>query len=134
MQTVEKCIEETQNGHFSRDPLKRIDEPILRSSLNKIHTVTELQRAEVLLNGGAGLDDGERDLWAHALTRTDVWILCGPDTASMRFGYAVEKRDRLVSLESLLKKLGHTPSGALPDHYKQRWLDDTMSKLAIGIL
>ena len=26
---------------------------------------------------------GERALWAHALARTDAWVLCGPDKASL---------------------------------------------------
>ena len=133
VQTVEKCVEETQNGHFSRDPQKRIDESALRTSLNAVHKVTNAQRAAVALLDNSSLDDGERDLWAHALSRDDVWILCGPDRASMRFGYNQGKRNNLVSLGELLSKLGHTPSGSLRAHFERRWLDDVINKLVLGI-
>ena len=48
------------------------------------------------------LDLGERSLWAHALTRSDAWVLCGPDKASLRFGVRLGFRERLVALEWLL--------------------------------
>ena len=49
------------------------------------------------------LDPGERALWAHALTRNDDWILCGPDKASLRFGVRLGFRERLVALEALAR-------------------------------
>src|SRR5215204_3865799 len=90
----------------------------LRRSLAAVHPVTDQQIAEVLLNGGASLDEGERALWAHALSRTDeTWILCGPDRASMRFGYAVGMRARLVSLGGLFDDIRYRRSTALRPHF-----------------
>jgi hypothetical protein len=51
-----------------------------------------------LTPGGTLLDESETSLWAHALTRTDDWVICGPDAASMRFGFDRRKRDHLISL------------------------------------
>ena len=55
------------------------------------------------------LDLGERCLWAHALTRADAWVLCGPDKASLRFGVRLGFRERLVALEGLLEAIGYRP-------------------------
>jgi len=113
----------------------RIDEQELRRSFKAVHPVSDEQLAEVLLKGGAALDAGERALWAHALSRTDeTWILCGPDRASMRFGYQAGMRARLVSLGGLFEEIGHRPKEALRAHFEKRWLEDVLSKLVLGIL
>ena len=134
LQTVEKCVEETQNGTVTRSLVNRIDETMLRGQLDAVHSVTDRERARVAAVGGPVIDDGERDLWAHALGRTDAWILCGPDKASMRFGVRANQRDRLVALEPLLKVIGHTPKTALREHYRQAWLDDVVTKALLGIV
>ena len=77
------------------------------------------------------LDVGERSLWAHALTRNDAWILCGPDRASLRFGIRLGFRDRLVALERLLSDAGHRPRQALRPAYTTRWLDTALSELSL---
>jgi hypothetical protein len=77
------------------------------------------------------LDTGERALWAHALTRTDAWILCGPDRASLRFGVRVGCRDRLLSLEALLEAVGHRVKGGLPRQFSTRWQDNVLSELMV---
>ncbi|MFN3635163.1 MAG: hypothetical protein ACK4UZ_05470 [Rhizobium rhizophilum] len=134
LQTVEKCVEETQNGTVTRSLTDRMDETLLRRQLDAVHSVTDHDRARVAAVGGPVIDDGERDLWAHALGRIDTWILCGPDRASMRFGVRANQRDRLVALEPLLKVIGHTPKEALREHYRQPWLDDVINKAVLGIL
>ena len=79
-------------------------------------------RHALIRGQGISLDPGELDLWAHAITRNDAWILCGPDIASLRFGLRLGVRDRLVSLEGLLEahqaetselRLGARAEGAL---------------------
>ena len=77
------------------------------------------------------LDAGERTLWAHALTRSDAWVLCGPDKASLRFGVRLGFRDRLVSLEALAGGRGPSPQGALKDAYTTAWLAKTLGELAM---
>ena len=54
----------------------------------------------------AFLDAGEQMLWTHALTRSDAWVFCGPDKASLRLGIRLGFRERLVSLERLLLDAG----------------------------
>lgn len=132
LQTVEKCIEETQTGNQDRPPERQINEQALRNSLDAVHSVSQQELAAVMLLGGAAIDKGERELWAHALTRTDVWFLCGPDRGSMRFGYDQKLRERLVSLEKMLQLVGSRAS--IHSGYGQAWLDSVMNKLVLGIL
>jgi len=108
MQTVEQCIIEAMTGKHDWKNT-RPSEGALRSNFDAIHKVTSEQLAEVLLLGGAVLDEGERELWAHALSRQDVWVLCGPDRASMRFGVERDCRDKLISMEKLIRGAGQTP-------------------------
>lgn len=134
LETVEQCFAETQTGAQNRRPEDQIDSVTLRASLSAIHAVTKLELASIELMDGPFLDAGEKALWAHAITREDAWILCGPDRASMKFGYVNKKRDRLVTLGGLLTQIGHRPHVALASHYEQGWLDDVLSKLTLGIL
>jgi hypothetical protein len=134
LETVEDCLVETQTGAQGRRPEEQIDGAALRGSLFAIHRVTVRELAQVELLNGPFLDAGEKALWAHALQRNDAWVLCGPDAASMRFGYANGARARLVSLGGLLSDIGHRPRTALASHYEQEWLDGVLSKLVLGIL
>src|SRR4051794_3554121 len=79
LETVEDCIRETQTGFQRREPELQIDERTLRRDFRQIHKASASELAEVAIRGGAGLDAGERALWANALARSDTWILCGPD-------------------------------------------------------
>ena len=79
--------------------------------------------------GGIALDRGEASLRAHALGRSDHWILCGPDKASLRCGVRLGRRDRLVSMESLLDELGHRPGTPLRQAYTQRWHERAVGEL-----
>jgi hypothetical protein len=96
--------------------------------------VTPTQRAALALRPGPVLDDGERDLWAHAVDRQDSWMLCGPDRASMRWGYENGFRDKLTSLGQLLADIGHRTNPPLKPHHDQAWLNEVMRKLTLGIL
>jgi hypothetical protein len=80
--------------------------------------------------GIAFLDDGERALWGHAVSRKDAWVLCGPDKASLRVGIRLGLRDRLVSLEQLLGDAGFRPRVSFKTAYTQKWLDYTLAELA----
>ena len=107
LETVEDCVTETQTGFQRRLPEQRIDEKELRASLAVVHSVKDRERAVGTIRAPhIALDLGEASLWAHALTRDDAWVLCGPDKASLRFGIQLGFRERLVSLESLLNNIG----------------------------
>ena len=110
VETVEECVAETQAGAQRRRPERRIDETELRGSLSAVHSVSDVERANLALRKQAiALDIGEESLWAHALSRHDPWILCGPDRASLRCGIRLGFRERLVSLERLISDAGHRP-------------------------
>lgn len=133
VQTVETCVVEAMFGRHTWNETKPT-ETELRASFDAIHNVSRPEVAAVLLKGGAVLDDGEQHLWAHALSREDTWILCGPDRASMRFGYEQKQRERLVSLGQLLQTIKFTPKSPLRAHFEQLWLDDLMKNLVLGLL
>jgi hypothetical protein len=133
VETVEKCFEETQTGFQRRRPEQQIDPVKLSNSLKKrIHEVGDALRASAMLREPlfGSLDAGEQHLWAHALGRKDGWILCGPDKASLRFGIRCGFRERLVSLEKLLKDAGLKPKD-LKTAYTTKWLEQTLSALSM---
>ena len=88
VETVEMCAIETQTGLQRRRKEQHIDYVELRASLHAVHAVSKAERAGALLKDEQMrfLDAGEQMLWAHALTRADAWVLCGPDKASLRVG------------------------------------------------
>lgn len=130
VETVEDCITETQTGFQRRSPEMQIDAAELRATLQAVHPVIDAQRAIVAVRApDIALDVGERSLWAHALTRSDAWVLCGPDKASMRFGVRLGLKDRLIALETLLSDAGHRPKEALKPAYTAKWLDKLLGEL-----
>ena len=130
--TVEDCVMETQTGYQRRRPARQIEQDALQASLAAVRKVTDAERAAAVVRDAlfAYLDPGEASLWAHALTRTDAWVLCGPDIASLRFGVRQGLRDRLVALETLLQDVGYRPA-ALRANYTSAWLARTLAELVI---
>jgi hypothetical protein len=133
VETVEMCEIETQTGLQRRRVEQQIDRKVLRATLKAIHPVSDAEKAGALLRDDQVrfLDAGEMMLWAHTLGRTDVWVLCGPDKASLRVGIRLGFRDRLVSLEGLLADVGHRPRVDLRPPYTQKWHDRTLAELAL---
>jgi hypothetical protein len=131
IETVEDCVIETQTGYQRRNPAQQIDAAKLHSSLKAIHDVTDVDKAAAVVRDQqfAFLDIGEQALWAHALTRADAWVLCGPDRASLRFGIRLGFRDRLVALERLLTDVGYK-SAKLKTAYTSNWLAKSLAELA----
>lgn len=132
LETVEECVIETQTGFQNRRPEQQIDREALLVGLKAIHTVSDADRAAALVRDGeiAMLDEGEKALWAHALARSDAWVLCGPDKASLRIGVRLGFRDRLVALERLLDDAGFRRKTPLRSAYRRDWLDRTLVELA----
>ena len=131
VETVEACVAETQTGFQRRRKEEIIDVGELRDSLAAVHSVSVRERAELALREGSiTLDEGEAALWGHALGRKDAWMLCGPDKASLRCGVRLGHRERLVSLEELLKRVGHRPSGLRPA-YTQKWHDRVVGQIRL---
>jgi hypothetical protein len=132
VETVEMCEIEAQTGAQNRNAEDRIDPKVLRDTLKAIHAVTDAERAKAILADDQVrfLDAGELMLWAHALTRTDAWVLCGPDKASLRVGLRLGLRERLVSLERLLEDAGFKPRIPFRANYTQKWLEQALAQLA----
>ena len=132
LETVEECVIETQTGYQNRRPEQQIDQETLLAGLKAVNKISDDERAAALIRDGeiAMLDEGEKALWAHALARTDAWVLCGPDKASLRIGVRLGFRDRLVALERLLDDAGFRPKTPLKGVYRQDWLNHTLVELA----
>lgn len=132
LETVEECVIETQTGYQNRRPEQQIDRQTLVAGLKVVRKVSDGERAAALVRDGeiAMLDEGEKALWAHALARSDAWVLCGPDKASLRIGVRAGLRDRLVALERLLDDAGFRPKTPLKTAYGQDWLSRTLVELA----
>lgn len=133
VETVEKCVEETQTGSQKRNPKRRIDEKALRETLSAVHTVSTKQRIWALDTDKyySNLDPGEGDLWAHLVSRSDDWAFCGPDIASLKFGIRIGYRDRLVALERKLTDVGIRPSMALGLCNTNSWHNKKIVELAL---
>jgi hypothetical protein len=133
VETVEDCVTETQTGFQRRRAELQIDAAQLVGSLKAVHLVADAERAVVAVRApDIALDVGERSLWAHALTRSDAWVLCGPDKASMRFGVRLGLKARLIALETLLADAGHRPKEALKLAYTTKWLAKVLGELFIS--
>lgn len=132
LETVEECVIETQTGFQKRRPEQQINRETLLAGLKIVHKVSDAERAAALVRDGeiAMLDEGEKALWSHALVRSDAWVLCGPDKASLRIGVRLGFRDRLVALERLLEDAGFRPKTLLRGAYRRDWLDRTLAELA----
>jgi hypothetical protein len=132
VETVEDCVIETQTGFQRRAAEQQIDNKVLRESLAAIHQVEDAHRAAAVVRESmfSFLDRGEQSLWAHALTREDGWLLCGPDKASLRFGVRLGLRERLVALEGLLQDVGHKAAGLRPA-YTSAWLAKVLGEIVI---
>lgn len=129
VESVEACILEIRTGFQRRRPEMAIDENALRNRLGGVHAVSDRELLELRSRiSDISLDAGEESLWAHALGRTDAWVLCGPDKASLRCGVRLGFRCRLVSLEELLAKTD--PHGRrLRDQYTMRWHAAALARL-----
>jgi hypothetical protein len=132
VETVEDCVIETQTGYQRRRAEQQIDQAALQKSLAAVRKVSDAEKAAAVVRDSmfSFLDPGEQSLWAHALVRTDGWLLCGPDKASLRFGIRLGFRERLVALESLLRDAGHNAAG-LRLAYTSNWLTKTLAELAM---
>ena len=107
LETVEKCCEEARGGDLHRPGYVTIDERTLREKL-RTHPVSKIELIHLTLKypKATGLDDGERHLWAHALTRKDVWLATTADKAAFFAACHLGWRDRMVSLEGLIESAG----------------------------
>lgn len=133
IETVEACIAETLTGFQRRREEQQIDQTALRKSLSGIHEPSDDERSELTdSHPKIEIDAGETSLWTHALDRTDNWLFCGPDKASLRLGCQLGFRDRLVSMERLLRDIGSKTKLALKENYTQLWHERFLTTVVLG--
>ena len=132
VETMEQCVRETQVGAQRRREEQRISKKRLLERLVAVHTVEHRELAELAVRTlGIHLDEGEEALWAHAMGRDDDWVFCGPDAASLRCGVRLGFRERLRSLEGLLKDVGHRPRTPLREHYTEQWHGSKLNEIVV---
>lgn len=131
VETVEKCEEEARTGDPLRPGYVKVDDKALRTGLRKVHRVSDKDRATLVLTDpkSFGLDDGERDLLAHALTRKDAWLIVSADKAAIYAGLRLGWRQRIISLERAAQAHGAQPK--LKGHFQERWLDGVCSEWTV---
>lgn len=127
LETVSE-VEGEAGSYFRRKP----DATELMASMARVvvHMVSDAERAALGTRSEIELDAGERDLWAHLIQREDVWLLCGPDQASVRAAVQLGLKDRIVSLEQLLEDAGLSTK-RLPFNQTRKWLDQKRSQFVV---
>jgi hypothetical protein len=136
VETVQECYDEALRGDATRPSYVRVA-PADLERLSATHLVTDIERARLALayEHADALDEGERDLFAHAHSRGDrTWVLCSPDKASVRAAVALDCADRLVSLERLAQQMGARPSPPLADHHSEARLSLWRTAALLGTL
>ncbi len=135
METVATCVAECRAGdRLSSGYLQVSDEDLNRFST--IHAVGPNAIAELLVRKKSGsLHDGERDLFAHALSLPgeEVWLVCSPDKASVAFAVSVGYGDRLISLEEAAMRAGARPNPSLRSQFTTQWLSRERTKATLGV-
>lgn len=131
--TVEKCLEEVTRPDRSGRQLVPRKSAELKAEL-QVQAVSDLERTTLRLQLGPriDLDDGERDLLAHALTLgRKAWWLCGPDKATLRALHRLNLLERMVALETMARASGHR-IGTLEEQHTEQWLKAKRTKLLLG--
>jgi hypothetical protein len=121
--SVEKCREEAHSGIGRTPGYVEVSDHHLSSGI-QIMTVADADRARLATEcaQAAGLDDGERDLWAHAYSRTDGWEAACADQAAVRIAMMFGWGDRLISLEELVTAARIRTKKPLKNHYTKKKL------------
>ena len=136
--TVRQCCEEALSGV----PGAPGRVPVTAEQLGPPLTAVEVSNGDraallVTTEAAATLDEGERDLLAHARMRfakgdKDFVIVCA-DQAAVRVAITMGLGDQVVSLEEALKNAGIKPAGDLKGHYTRRCLEEWKTKHALGM-
>ena len=121
--TGEKCRVEAQSGIRRTRGYVAVDDHHLDTGI-EIVEVTERDRVllTVACDDATALDDGERELWAHANCREGDWDAACADQAAVRVAMQLGWGDQLVSLEELAVSGGIRPKTPLKGHYTSKVL------------
>ena len=125
VETVESCTEESMRGDPSDPKYVKVGVDEL-ARISQVHPVTETERAALTLAypDADGMDEGERDLFAHIISRSvgATWVLCSPDKASIRAAVVLGLGDSVCSLADLVGEVGARPKTPLRTHFEASWL------------
>ncbi len=130
LETVEEIAAEAGTGHEYREVVDGIE---FREQVH-VHQVSNRDRLQKTIEYAdlQRMDEGERDLWVHALGRVDSWILCGPDNASVRFAVISGNAGRLISLEELFERIGFS-AAPLGVQHRKKWLREKISQYKLEL-
>jgi hypothetical protein len=132
LDTTVKCVEECARGRQSKRNYVPVDVDSLREKLSpKTVTKAQLVELEVSLAGAVDLHEGEKYLLAYALTQKDAWLLCSGDGAAVRAAVLLGMKDRLVSLEDLIKSAGLKRVNLRPQ-FTRRKLKERKTQALLG--
>ena len=131
--TVSACCAEALAGDSTAGYV-----PVTKRDLGRLsaeYTVSDEERARFYLTyeHGDGMDEGERDRFAHALGRDTMDLrICSPDRASVRAALAVGVGNKLISLDEAMGLVGCKPRIQLQSHFKTRWLAARRTQILLG--
>jgi len=114
--------------------------PVTRDALARMsamHPVSKSMRATLaVLEGAAALDPGERDLFAFISSPEigEVWWVCSPDKASIRFTKTHKLLDNMISLEHVAGRVEARPSPTLRKQFTEAWLSERRTEALLGSL
>lgn len=130
--TVTECTTELRSGDASRPGYVPVSEADLARL--EVRSVSKLGSAQLRLRypDADGMDPGERDLLAHAATRTDDFAICSSDKAAVRAAHAQGWLDRVVSLESLAGSVGARPKPPLRAQFSESRMSEWRTALRLG--
>jgi hypothetical protein len=134
LHTVETCAAECRQGDRLSSGYVVVRETDL-ARITAIHPVHDADSASVLLmDRSEALDRGELELFAHALAlpAADVWVICSPDLASVKFAVAAGVGERLISLEEAMNVAGANPKAPLRYHFTTAWISSERPKAILG--
>ncbi len=132
MITVEECAEELRRGDpGTRGYVRVTDQDIARIT---VAPLSNEARAELRIRYPAadGLDPGESDLLAHAMTRSDDFQLCSCDKAAVVAADAFGWLDRVVSLEAVAASVGARPNPRLKVQFTETRMSQWRTSLELG--
>jgi len=142
VETVDKCVEETQTGDHSA--CGRIDVPLqqLKDGLTGVHVPSKKDRASCLLQCRRlqTLDAGEQDLliWllSHENLSEGMLRVTTADKAAIVACGDLKCLDCVVSFEKLLRNCGASDEmlGRLSTQYQEAWLSSVKTKVRLGVI
>lgn len=131
--TVPECVKELR---IDASATRRGYVPIPGEHLIRVEVrpLPELTAASFRLSypNADGLDAGERDLLALAMSLEGAFELCSADKAAVRAAFELGRIDRVVSLESIAQRIGSRPKPELRVQYLEATMSQWRTRLTLG--